>query len=87
MIQPLTKSSFKKIESSSNNSKLYGHKYYYLRVYILENTPLGGGISADVIWGKKYEKRKRNRGNKKEKGSKRKEKDKMGSKNGNSENK
>jgi hypothetical protein len=33
--------------------------------YILENTPLGGGggkISADVIWGKKYEKTKRKRG-------------------------
>jgi hypothetical protein len=32
-------------------------------VYILENTsPLeGGGISADVIWGKKYEKVKRKR--------------------------
>jgi hypothetical protein len=32
-------------------------------VYILENTlpPLGGGISADVIWGKKYEKAKRKR--------------------------
>jgi hypothetical protein len=36
-------------------------------VYILENTPppLGGGeISADVIWGKKYEKAKRKRGKK-----------------------
>jgi hypothetical protein len=34
-------------------------------VYILENTlpPLGGGeISADVIWGKKYEKAKRKKG-------------------------
>jgi hypothetical protein len=35
-------------------------------VYILENTfpppPGGGEISADVIWGKKYEKRKRKRG-------------------------
>jgi hypothetical protein len=33
-------------------------------VYILENTPppLGGKISADVIWGKKYEKGKRKRG-------------------------
>jgi hypothetical protein len=28
-------------------------------VYILENTPPGGRISADVIWGKKYEKAKR----------------------------
>jgi hypothetical protein len=28
----------------------------------LENTPgRGGGISANVIWGKKYEKRKTNR--------------------------
>jgi hypothetical protein len=34
-------------------------------VYILENTPPPGGgekISADVIWGKKYEKAKRKRG-------------------------
>jgi hypothetical protein len=33
------------------------------RVYILENTPppRGVGISADVIWGKKYEKGKRKR--------------------------
>jgi hypothetical protein len=32
-------------------------------VYILENTPtLGGEISADVIWQKKYEKWKRKRG-------------------------
>jgi hypothetical protein len=32
--------------------------------YILENTPPppGGRISADVIWGKKYEKAKRKRG-------------------------
>jgi hypothetical protein len=31
-------------------------------VYILENTPLGGGgISADVIWREKYEKAKRKR--------------------------
>jgi hypothetical protein len=27
----------------------------------LENTPLGGEISANVIWGKKYEKAKRKR--------------------------
>jgi hypothetical protein len=33
-------------------------------VYIMENTPSpwGGGISADVIWGKKYEKARRKRG-------------------------
>ncbi len=34
-------------------------------VYIMENTPPSGGgekISADVIWGKKYEKAKRKRG-------------------------
>ncbi len=34
-------------------------------VYILENTPPpggGNGISADVIWGKKYEKVKRKKG-------------------------
>jgi hypothetical protein len=36
-------------------------------VYILENTqypppPPGGGISANVIWGKKYEKAKRKGG-------------------------
>jgi hypothetical protein len=30
--------------------------------YILENTPGGGGISADVIWGKKYEKAMRKKG-------------------------
>ncbi len=43
----------------------------------MENTPPlgGGGISADVIWGKKYEKAKRKKGeNVKEKGRKRKEK-------------
>jgi hypothetical protein len=28
----------------------------------LENTPHGGKLSADVIWGKKYEKAKRERG-------------------------
>jgi hypothetical protein len=44
--------------------------------YILENTPLGGGISADVIWGKKYEKATRKRGNVKQKGRKGKEKGK-----------
>jgi hypothetical protein len=34
-------------------------------VYIMENSPPPGGggeISADVIWGKKYEKAKRKRG-------------------------
>jgi hypothetical protein len=31
-------------------------------VYILENPPRGGEISADIIWGKKYEKGKRKRG-------------------------
>jgi hypothetical protein len=32
-------------------------------VYILEKTPSpqGGGISADIIWGEKYEKAKRKR--------------------------
>ncbi len=58
--------------------------------YILENTlppPGGGKISADVIWGKKYEKAKRKRGKmykKKEesgkKGKKGKENEKKGSK-------
>ncbi len=39
----------------------------------------GGGISANVIWGKKYEKRKRKRGkNVKEKGRKGKEKGRRG---------
>ncbi len=45
----------------------------------MENTPPPGGgeISADVIWGKKYEKAKRKRGEKvKEKGRKREEKGK-----------
>jgi hypothetical protein len=52
-------------------------------VYILENTPpWGGGISADVIWGKKYEKVKRKRGeNLKEKGRKGKEKGRKGKEN------
>jgi hypothetical protein len=45
-------------------------------VYILENAPPPrGGISSDDIWGKKYEKAKRKRGeNVKEKGRKGKEK-------------
>jgi hypothetical protein len=37
----------------------------YPGAYILENTPAPGGrgkISANVIWGKKYEKVKRKRG-------------------------
>ncbi len=43
-------------------------------LYIGKYPPLGGGISADVIWGKKYEKEKRKRGeNVKEKGRKGKE--------------
>jgi hypothetical protein len=28
----------------------------------LENTPLGGGISADVIWGKNMKRRREKRG-------------------------
>jgi hypothetical protein len=46
-------------------------------VYILENTlpPWGGGISADVIWGKKYEKGKRKRGKCKRKRKKGKKKE------------
>jgi hypothetical protein len=43
----------------------------------LENTPPGGGISAEVIWGKKYEKVKRKRGEniqeKEERGNKKEE--------------
>jgi hypothetical protein len=54
-------------------------------VYIRENTsPPGGGekISADVIWGKKYEKVERKRGeNVKEKGRKGKEKGRKGKEN------
>jgi hypothetical protein len=43
--------------------------------------PEGGGISADVIWGGKYEKAKRKRGeNIKEKGRKGKKNEKRGSK-------
>ncbi len=43
--------------------------------YILENTPLGGGgISANVIWRKKYEKVKRNRGKMQKKKKERREK-------------
>ncbi len=52
--------------------------------YILENTtppPPGGEISADVIWGEKYEKAKRKKGGKcKRKGRKGKENEKRGSK-------
>ncbi len=53
----------------------------------MENTP-GGGISADVIWGKKYENEKNKKGEDvkekgkkgEEKGRKGKENDKRGSK-------
>ncbi len=50
----------------------------------MENIPPlgGGGISADVIWGKKYEKVKRIKGeNVKEKGRKGKEKGRKGKEN------
>jgi hypothetical protein len=53
-------------------------------IYILENTPPphqggGGKISANVVWGKKYEKVKRKKGeNVKEKGRKGKEKGRKG---------
>jgi hypothetical protein len=51
-------------------------------VYNLENTPPPPGerISANVIWGKKYEKGKKKEENVKEKGRNRKEKEKLGSK-------
>ncbi len=51
-------------------------------LYIGKYPPLvGGEISADIIWGKKYEKVKRKRGeNVKEKGRKGKENEKRGSK-------
>jgi hypothetical protein len=47
-------------------------------VYILENIPPPGGILAANIWGKKYEKGKRNRGKcrrKRKKGERKKEKE------------
>ncbi len=45
----------------------------------MEDIPPGGGISADVIWGKKYEKVKSKRGeNVKEKGRKGKENGRKG---------
>ncbi len=50
----------------------------------MENTPppRGGEILADVIWGKKYEKVKRKKGeNVKEKEKKRKEKERKGKEN------
>ncbi len=48
----------------------------------MENTPpLGGEISADVIWGKKYEKTKRKAENVEEKGRKGKEKGRKGKEN------
>jgi hypothetical protein len=54
-------------------------------VYILENTPPpsgGGGISAHVIWGKKYENAKNKKGeNVKEKGRKGEEKGRKGKEN------
>ncbi len=53
-------------------------------VYILENTPPPppgeGKISADGIWGKKYEKAKRKWGNVKGKGRKGKKKEEKGKK-------
>jgi hypothetical protein len=50
---------------------------FFPGVYILENTPLGG--ESNVIWGKKYEKVKRKRGeNIKDKGRKGKEKGRKG---------
>jgi hypothetical protein len=53
-------------------------------VYILENAPPppgGGKISADVIWGKKYEKAKSKRGeNMKEKEERGKKKEERGKK-------
>jgi hypothetical protein len=59
---------------------------FFSGVYILENTlpPWGGGgeISADVIWGKKYEKAKRKREeNVKEKRRKGKEQGRKGKEN------
>jgi hypothetical protein len=52
---------------STKKLQFFPQKMLYINagVYILENTPppLGGReISADVIWGKKYEKGKRKRG-------------------------
>jgi hypothetical protein len=35
---------------------------YFRGLYIGKYPPPGGGISADVIWGKKYEKAKKKRG-------------------------
>ncbi len=55
---------------------------YLDRIYC-KIPPWGGGISADVIWGKKYEKVKRKRGeNVKEKGRKGKEKGRKGKEKG-----
>ncbi len=53
------------------------------RVYILENTPPpgGGGISADVIWGKNMKRGREKGGNVKEKGRKGKEKGRKGKEN------
>ncbi len=52
------------IYSEQGRSGKYGYDDKNPGVYILENTPApwGGKISADVIWGKKYEKPKRKKG-------------------------
>ncbi len=56
-------------EKYDNTVQLYTGIYYlfwprpYRGLYIGKYPPLGGGgISADVFWGKKYEKPKRKRG-------------------------
>jgi hypothetical protein len=54
-----------KTKNCVGNVKMNGEKEKgWAGVYILENTPpLGGGeISANVIWGKKYEKAMRKKG-------------------------
>jgi hypothetical protein len=40
----------------------FGSNINFRGLYIGKYPPPGGGISADVIWGKKYEKTKRKRG-------------------------
>jgi hypothetical protein len=50
-------------------------------VYILETTPMGGGLSADVIWGKNMKGKEKKGDNVKEKGRKRKEKRRKGKEN------
>jgi hypothetical protein len=63
--------------TSAENTVYYSRRFYITKsylihrhpgVYISENTPSPsrGGISADVIWRKKYEKVKRERGEKRE---------------------